>query len=499
MATTRPDWRVRPFLLAGAVCWPCLHAFAQTVEPASETASAPKPATLIQPTVDLLLTATNNANGTTSTAPARKDVILSTSAGLIVNTQGANAHAEGQWRLTSVKYARSTQPSRVLPSGQIDLHADLYRKEAGVDASVSSEQLALTPGTQPDAANTLDTTTNTRLSLSPFYTRQFDNDSSLLARLKRTWIHSETNSSQSSNAVNDNGTEDKHDIRWERRPARLGYALEATYSKSPVFSSAGSQQNNTSLTRRTATASLLYAVTPELVIGPILGHESSDAEGSSLSGVVRGADLRWQPNEHTQLKSVLKHSVFGKEWELDASRKTPWTTFGFNSRRSAETLAPQSTTASTTTTSASSFAAANTLGAVARETTSGRMNFIGRRDGINLSAGLSRTTPLIDGNALPPPKTKEYFFSAELIHKLTPLSNLTGGLRWTQGTTTSTITNVVTPSRDFTARLGFSTKLMSDTTATMGLKRQITHNASTTPTETTASESAVYIGLGHRF
>lgn len=450
-------------------------------EPAQQ-GPQPEQVMQLQPVVDVMLTATNNANGTATYGPPRSDTILSASASANFNVKGAHSRAQGQWRLTSVKYARNSQPSRVLPSGLVDLHTDLYRKEAGLDASLSADQVSSTVGTFADANNTANTTTNTRLSLSPFYLREFDSESSLLARLRRTWIHS---SSNGSSAVDDRGMEDNHQIRWERRPARLGYALDATYSKSPIFAPAGSGVPDSALTRKTTSASLLYALAPEFALGPILGRESSQLEGQSISGAIRGAQLKWQPNEHTQLNATLKHSVFGREWELDFSRKMPWTTFGITSTRKAEATPPASATALN-------------LGAVTRETTVGRTVFTGRRDSLNLSAGLTRTTPIerltpITVNGSPIQRTKEYFFDTEAVHKLTPLSNLTGGLRWTRGSTMTTGT--VTGTRDFVARIGLSTRLMSDTTATMGFKRQLTHNPSTN----TSSESAVFVGLGHRF
>ncbi len=485
MATTRLELRVSRLLLAGALSWPCLHAVAQTA-----------PAVQVQPTLDLMVSATNNANGLTATAPARRDVIVSTGAGLIVNAQGANARAEGQFRLTSVKYMRDTQPSQVVPSGQINLHTDLYRKEVGVDSSVSAEQLALTPGTQPDATNTANTITSTRFRLSPFYTRQFDNDVSLRARLNRTWIRSESDS-QVANTNNNHGTEDKHEVRLERRPARLGYALDASYSRSPVFSAAGSQ-NDTSLTRRIASASLLYVLTPEVVAGVTLGRESSNLDGVSYSGTVRGVELRWRPNERTQLKSVFKRSVFGSEWDVDASRKTPWTTFGLNARRSAEAQTPQSTAASSNLGVSPAPVSANVQGAVLRDAMLARMSFVGRRDTVNLSAGLGRSSPLNDFTGLQS-KTKERFFDTELIHRLTPVSNLAGGLRWTRGKTIAANGGLTVPSRDFSARLGVDTRLTLNTTATMGFRRQITRNATTTVTATSNASSVVYVGLNHRF
>lgn len=493
MATTHREPGASLVLTLGllAACWPAQAQSqapqqTQQQDPASAQTTpqgaAPEPTTQIQPMVDVMLTATNNANGTSSNTPPRKDTILSTSAGAAFNVKGANSHAEGQWRFTAVKYARDSQPSRILPSGLVDLHSDLYRKEAGFDASASADQVSSTVGTTADANNTANTTTNTRLSLSPFYSRQFDDEASLLARLRRTWIHSVSNGSSN---IDNQGTEDNHQLRWERRPVRLGYALEATYSKSPIFAPTGSALPDSALTRKAATGSLLYALTPEFALGPILGRESSQLAGQSLSGTIRGGQMRWQPNERTQLKATLKHSVFGREWELDATRKTPWTTFGFASRRSAEATAPPSATAIN-------------LGAVTRETTSGRTVFTGRRDSLNLSAGLTRTMPIerltpVDMGGTPIQRTKEYFFDTEVAHKLTPLSNLTGGLRWSRGLISTA--NTLTPSRDFVARIGLNTKLMTDTTATMGFKRQITHN----PAINTSSESAVFVGLGHRF
>jgi uncharacterized protein (PEP-CTERM system associated) len=338
----------------------------------------------------------------------------------------------------------------------------------------------------------------------------------LTARLRRTWIRS---SSNDGNQPDNNGAKDEHLLRWERKPVPLGYALQARYDKDPIFPAVGSNAPEAALTRKRVTASLLYAIVPELAAGPIVGRESSRYEDQKLDGTIRGAQLRWRPNEHMRLDAQLTHSVFGKEWELDAYRKTPWTTFGFNSRREAETNAASASTAGLAALSAATGSTgsvppglppanpspiggvtvapgsqANNLSAASRETTSGRIQFAGRRDNLNLSAGLTRVTPLVQSNS-PALRTKEYFTDMEVIHKLTPLSELNGGLRWTRGATFAATTGAETPSRDFIARLGLSTKLMSDTTATMGFKRQLTHNPSTR----TSAESAAYVGLGHRF
>lgn len=457
-------------------------AFAQTTlqsQVQSEPGEA-KPTTQIQPMLDATLTATNNAQiGTTKSDIPRKDVLLRTTVGADLNIKGANSHVDGKWSLTSIKYARHSQSASVLPSGNVKLHSDLYRKELGVDAAMSSTQTSNTVGIPYDPNTPVNTTTNTRRSISPFFYRQFDSESSLWVSLQESWRRQVSNNAAV--PFDQKGTEYEHKIRWERRPARLGYELEGSSSKTLYFVTASS----TSLKRKRATISPLYALIPELVVGPVIGSESDDSEGHTSSGVIHGAQLRWRPNEHTQLLSKFTDGPLGKEWMLDASRKTAWTTLGLRSSRDASpdpnAITPNSSTI---------------LGAVSSESTSGRMQFTGRRDSFNVSAGLNRSTPIKDSTGL---RTKTYFFETEATHKLTPFTNLRGSLRWTRGVTFNLAGPQ--PARDFAAQVQIDTKLAPDTTAKMGLRRQLTHSPDTThnPAIRNGAESAAFVGLGYRF
>lgn len=501
MATTHRDSGASLILTLGllAACLPA-HAQkqtptqtqtpkpAQTQAPALQEAAQPEPApeqtTQFQPMVDVMLTATNNGYiGTTSSDTPKKDLILKTTVGANVNIKGANTQVLGNWRFTSNKYFKDTQPNEIIPSGRLDLHSDLYRKEAGVDAFASSVQRPQTVGGTVNPSSTGNTTTDTRFGLSPFFVRQFDSDSSLLARLSHTWIRSTKNGG---NLPDENGTDDAHLLRWERRPTRLGYEVEATFNKAPKFSDTepGSPSYQT---RKKITVSPLYALSSELVVGPIAGRDLNHFKSDSFNGFIRGAQLRWHPSDHTQFSSKVIHSVFGKEWMLEASSKTPWTVFSITSSREANAQANTSTYTPLM---------PNDLGAVSNESTAGRMQFIGRRDNFSLNAGLNRTTPLKPGSGL---RTKAYFFETEAIHKLTPLSNLAGSLRWTRGWTFAAEGPQLT--RDFTARLEVNTKLAKDTTARMGLRRQLTHTTTTVapPPIRSGAESAAYVGFGYSF
>ncbi len=502
MATTHREPGARLVLTLGllAACWP-VHAQSQAPQqalrqgPSAAQATpegpAPEPTTQIQPMVDVMLTATNNGYiGTTSSDTPKKDLILNTTVGANINIKGADSQLQGNWRFTSYKYARSTQPSDTLPAGRLDLHSDLYRKEVGIDASVSSEQRPRTVGNPVNANGAGNATTDSRLSLSPFLFRQFDGDSSLLARLGHTWTRSSKNDG---NQPDENGVEDAHLIRWERRPARLGYEVEGSFTKTPKFLDPQSGIPDYQ-TRKKVTLSPLYALTPEVVAGPLLGRDANRFQDKSRNGVIRGAQMRWHPNDRTVLNSQLTHSVFGKEWKLDVSYKTASTVFTLISRREANAQVNRPST--TLPLSQSAPITPTDLGLVATEDTTGRAQFVGHRDDVSLSAGLNRTTPLEAGIGL---RTKTYFFEAAAGHKLTPLSKLSGSLRWTRGSTFADTGPQL--NRDFTAKLEVSTKLARDTTARMGLRRQLTHtaNIATPPPIRSGAESAAYVGLGYSF
>lgn len=489
------------------------------------SAQAQTQTTKIQPTLDLQVLATDNANVATN-GPRQSDVITTATAGVNVKAKGANSTVEGQYRLSAVNYERNTQPDRILPSGALNLHTDIARQGIGLDANVASEQVqanfnATTSSTTPSTANTY---TNTRYGLSPYISRALDGDTHVEARLGRNWLKSSQNSTAL--AARPNSYADDHRLLLTRKPTRIGYELDADYQTTHV-----SGQSDPSLTQKTGKASVLYALLPELEVGLIAGRESTQVLTRQLDDTVRGVRFQWQPSQRTVLKTRLEDRFFGKAWQVEATHRSPWLALGFNSSRQPETYTSSLGTwqagsslqslydAMLTTritnpvdrknavndliasrnlpTTVGATRDAYDLGAVLRETTTGRLAIMGRRDVLTLAAGLNRSHPLLVDSSvslLPPPRTKEYFFDTQLNHRLTPLSTLSGGLRWSRALNTPEGQAPIL-SRDFSWRATLNTALTSDATASMGFKHQISH----TPSTSTNDESSMFVGLGYRF
>jgi uncharacterized protein (PEP-CTERM system associated) len=479
-------------------------------------------ATKVQPTLDVQILTTDNVNAAAN-GPRQSDAIMTVTAGVTVQAKGAHSALDGQYRLSVVNYTRNSQPNRILPSGELNLHTDVLRQGMGLDAHLMSEQVPA-DFNSTTSSTTANTYTNTRYGLSPYISRSLGDDTHAVARLGRSWLKSSQNSAEL--AARPNSYADDHRLLLTRKPTRLGYELEGGYQTTHVAGQAGP-----SLTQKTGKATLLYAFDPELQVGLIWGRESTQVLTHTLHDSIRGALFQWHPGERTILNAKLEERFFGKAWQLDASHRAPWFTLGFNSLSRPETytsslgtwqagssmqslyeamLSNKITDPSERQSAVADLIASRNLpatlgatrdiydlGAVLRETTTGRMAFMGRRDVLTLAAGLSRSHPLlIDATVLllPPAQTKEYFFDTQLNHRLTPHSTISMGLRWSRARNTPDGQAPVL-SREFAWRAAINTALSPDATATMGLKHQSSHNTSTNSSD----ESSLFVGLGYRF
>lgn len=512
MATTRRKLIACTACLLGAGSMP-LASVAQTQT------------TRIQPTLDVQALYTDNANRG-GTGPKQSDVLLSTGLGVAVNAIGANTKLNGQYRLNAVNYVHDSQADRILPSGNLNLHTDVQHQGLGVDANLASDQVqANFNSPQSSTPSTADTYTNTRYSLSPYISRPLDADTRITARMERMWLRSTQNTTAL--ASRPDSQADHHRLLLTRRPTRLGYELEADYQTTHV-----SEQSEASQSQRYGKASLVYALTPETEVSLSAGREHAQVFARTTTDSVRGGRIQWQPSERTQLKAQVESRYFGTGWQVDANHRTPWLAFAFNSSRQPQTYTSSLGVGQSGTSARSLYDAMLTtrfpdpierkkavdeliasrnlpttlgstrdmydLGASLRESTSGRLAIMGRRNTLVVMAGLNRSHALLlDATAplsAPAPSTKEYYLDTQLNHRLTPYTTVTGGLRWTRAWSTPEGL-APTLTRDFSWLGTLNTSLSSDATATMGLKRQFSHSPSTTSVE----ESSMFVGLGYRF
>jgi uncharacterized protein (PEP-CTERM system associated) len=491
-----------------------------------------QPDTRLQAQVDVQAYATQSTNPPAGTTK-NKDLILTATPSFKVQSKGANTQIDGQWQWSAVNYVRDSQPDRILPSGSLNLRSLAGRSGLGLDASVAATQVKSTPlARQSDTPTTLDSYTDTTYRLSPFFDKELDSQTRASVRIDRSLLHStqvDTNLAARPDSHVRNDV-----IKLDRQPTPLGYGLEWHQQQTKV-----SGQQDPSLDENLGRATALYAPMPEVNFGLSMGRGRNRIGAQSLTETIHGVQGQWRPTERSLLKGEVEDRYFGRSWRAEASHRTPWIALGLNTERDVSTYAQtignlnRSGTLSglydallttripdpiarrqavddmmTRRNLASQVSASGDVydvDAQLRTATSGRLALMGRRDIVTFVAGLTRTAPLTaDSSAATAltstPRTKEYFFDAQLNHQLTLRSSVATGLRWTRASSTPAdgapvLASTAMQSRDFTWRASFNTTLSPETTATMGVKRQLTHNPSTTSSD----ESAMYVGLGHRF
>jgi uncharacterized protein (PEP-CTERM system associated) len=525
MATMRRD--TAPLLpwLCYALALSPTALLAQTVQPLGDR---------IQPTLDIGVTATSNAGINPETNKPRKDMVVSAAPGVLVSMKGANSSLEGQWSLNAVNYVHGSQPDRILPTGSMSFHTELAQQGLGLDASALADQVkAQFTQAQTDTPSTADTYTNTRIKLSPFLRKSFSENTSLQARLERVQIHSSQNSSTLANrpdALTSNDT-----VSLSSKPVPMGYELswrnEATKE---------SGQPDPTLSTQALRGSLLYALSPELSFGVIAGRESQRISAQTFNDSIRGVQVRWRPGERSSLSAELEKHFFGTSWDLALTHRSPWLAMSLSSQRNVATSATslgtiggggsvrdnldQMLTTRITDPNERSKAVNDLmlrrnlpaklgtardlydLSAQLRQATTARITFMGRRDVALIAVGMTKSQPLTTGTGdtstllSPSSRTGEYFVDTQLNHQLTNVSTMSLGLHWSRvrsdappGAGLATIPSGV--SRDFSMRAALNTQLAQQTTATCGVRHQLSHNSSTT----SSSEDTVFVGLGYRF
>lgn len=463
----------------------------------------------IQPTLDMQATATSNSElARGSSARGKKELILSVTPGVGFQMKGAQSELVGRFQLEGLRYVRGTQSDRILPSGDVRWSLEAVKDAIGLDSTLRAQQVrASTTAQQLGPASTDNSYTDTTLHLMPYMRGRVDANTIAEIRLDRGLLRSTENSAAlSGDAERDAYTSDDR-IRLTRRPVPLGYEVQLLdrrdrYKGSP----------EPALAQREGSITLLMAPDPELNVGLKLLRARDSLQGQTFHNTSVGYQLQWRPTARTVFQAETENRSYGRTWMADLQHRWRRVSAGIRAERMATSYARESGRTVVTAPSLTpdtpvpgSIAGAPEpsqpfdTGAQLRQAIQGRVVIMGRRNQVNFAAGQIRSSSLIaagsGGVATGGRSTREHYFETELTHQLTPRDSVSGGLRWGRSWTTQPLTGVGVLSRDFVMRAAFSTKLAPDTTATMGLKRQITHSDPVT----SANETAGYVGLGHRF
>jgi uncharacterized protein (PEP-CTERM system associated) len=476
-------------------------------------------------------TATRTSNpqpGTTSTS----ETVISATPTISLFSRGAHTSIDTVWQLNFVDYVNNTQPDRMLPIGKLAFGAFTEKGGPGVDLSVEATQVKATAAaSQSITPDTRNSYTNTTYRVSPYFERDIDSQTRLVTRVERQALRS-TQLSSSLAARPDSLS--RYDLaQLNRRPTPLGYGLEWHQQKTQT-----SGQSSPSLDERIGKATALYAPIPELILGLSAGRGHNLIGTQTVNETTHGWQTQWRPTERSSFSAEVEDRHFGKSWKVDIGHRSPVLAFGINSERSVTTYASALGGRANNSSLRSLYDAMLTtripnpserrqavddmiarrnlstqgaqpidtydLSAQLRQTTSGRIALMGRRDILSVVGGMIRTAPLPTDSAnslatltsaSPGLNSKQYYLDTQVNHQLTPYSTMSAGLRWSRIRTLQTSGAPDVLSRDFSWRTSINTSLTPYTSATMGFNRLITHNPSTTSSD----ELAMFVGLGHRF
>lgn len=509
------------------LCLFALHAPAQAQF--SGAAQAPAgPGAAVTATLGAQVSYTDNATQT-SADKKQSDTLLSLTPGLLVQYRGANTTVSGQMQVTSVSYLKNTQPDRLLPAGRLNLHSEIAQEGAGLDASIAAEQVRSQFTSAPAASTgTADSYTNTRIRVSPFLERQLSAQTKVSARVERVQVQSTANDSTLNSRPNTSTNAAFAGL--SHRDMRVNYRLDTRYEEAM---SGGPVQSLS--TQRSIKGSVMYALTSDLELGPLLGRESNNILQRHVSDTIKGAQLAWRLNERTALNAQLEDRFFGRSWSADFSQRSANHSLGVTSSRQISNYTNGNGLGSYTGGSTQALLdamltsrypneadrtqAVNELMArrnlpqqlssgrdlydlntLVRQNLNVRGAIMGVRSMVLLSAGQTRSRPLT-GDAFSAllgagNDTRDRYIDTQLNHRLTPITSLTMGVRLGRAKAFSPLTGLTTTSRDTGLRLSLSSMLSPRTQAVCGLRRQ---RSSGVTAGSTITENVVFAGLEHRF
>lgn len=429
----------------------------------------------VVPTVGLTSTFVKQANvtGTPSVGGTTHDWVTVLSPGLRLASHGANLVIDGSIAFDAYHYDRGTLNDQIVPKGNVLAQWLARDLGVGIEAGWLSRQVPAQFSSAAGAPNGEYTTTEWHAG--PFIDKQLGSSTSVQAKLDRKVTHQ-------SNQTAPNTTVTTASAGLKQNPTPLGYRLSI---QDQDTKRAGS---DTSLLREfKGTAKVFYALTPEWDVGAIFGAESTDVQAEQFRDKIHGWTLHWHPQDRTSLNAEVEQRFFGQSWQVDAAHRMAWLTMAATFSRK------PSTSATSQLTNGREF---YNLTAQLRQEASGKMTLIGRRDTFTISAGRIDSTPLTQTQSVQTTasNSRDYFFSSDWVHKLTPTWRMSNGLKWTR----SHLTPVGQPyvfAREFAWRSELKTDLSQNAIGTFGLRKRIVH----TTNYGDSAESAVFAGLDYAF
>lgn len=480
----------------------------------------------LSPEIQTTVTATNNAAYVEGDA-ARKDLILDIAPSLQIFGRGPQYTLQGRMALNALYYSRDSAPNRLLPSGRIELNAVPVQRWITLDALASVDQTAEDPfAAQPDVQSTVNRLTTSRFFVSPALRHDFSDIDSIELRTDQEWVH-RSGGSQADLVAADSHTQN-HLFRLERRPVPLGGAIEIAQLDTHYGSRSAYEST-------TARAVVSYSPDPQMVFSVIGGSERSRFALTQSTDPIYGFRAELAPTDRTRIDATVEQRFFGTGWDVLMQHRSPQLALSLQAVRQA-TAQTSSTVLGAGSDTAGLLDAILTTrypDAAARavvvrdlidrlglpqelgdpvevfsETAqletglTASLSFLGRLTVVTIAAYTREFTQLQrqDDPLLPSAgydaANRQRGLSFGLNRRLTPLSSVDLLVSYSRIRGLDARAGDETTERE--ARIALTHQLSARTSATAGARYRQTATAAGTASSD-AHETAVFVGLGHRF
>lgn len=267
----------------------------------------------VEPSLGALATYTDNA-GFDQRASREEDVIVEASPTVRLLGVGKRLRITGTIGATAVGYAKGTRKDRVLPVADLTANLEAIERFFFVEAAVVARQTrADVFGPRPDGAADLNTIITTQYRVVPSFRGRLGANIQYELRSANSWTD------VSGAATDTDGAYlGEHSLRIERRPLRLGWAIEAARSDTR-FESAVPPRATVDSGRLIVS----YAFSPGLSIGLRGGYERTNVVVRDNEQTIHGGELRWRPTERTNFEALAERRFFGTGWRLRFEHRRP--------------------------------------------------------------------------------------------------------------------------------------------------------------------------------
>lgn len=290
----------------------------------------------IEPGISSQLTWTSNS--LLGTGSAQDDTIFEIRPRITIRGEGARLRVSGTAALNGVAYLGGTQPSRVLPEGDLGARLEAVERWLYLEASARATQTGSDPfGVRPDPGTTANTLTTTQGRFSPVIEAPISPLMRYRIRSDNIWTNqSYADSSTASTAPGAAGYFGQHTAMIEQDPRPLGWRLEAERDETRYRDGV-----TTPLVTELARLVVDYAVSDELALGVRGGYERNNYLIGDGHNTIYGGQAKWRPSARTLLSADGERHFFGSAWRLGFDHRTPQLAFSLALSRGVQST-PQS-------------------------------------------------------------------------------------------------------------------------------------------------------------